>query len=549
MPVVPKYEVDQVALQPVQRPREQNYRSAQIDGAVGAATAGVGNVLFDIGLRERERADDAQLLGANRQLIESELELIDAPETGALSKRGRDALGLPEQVLPEWDKRVGNIEQGMNERVRARFRTLANDRRTDVQRKLGSHITRETDKFYAEETEANVAAGLNSIAVNYRDPDRVAREGELMTVATRAMLERSGASPVTVKAATDALTAKVRGTVLDQMLNARDYRGAVEYYKLNRDALGDQADEYGAKVNQAEMDVLETDETDRIVDQFGAGPAGIAEARNIADPVLRERVEGRIDRERVRAESAIALRDKALRTGAWQRMADVPPGTTALNQVFTPTEQLAINGQPGLRQELESEIDRRLKGLEIATDPRTVDTLSRMQAERPDQFKTLDLSTYYDKLAPADRQTWLQRQADMNDPGKAVQYATEAKQLDDAYYRLKIPAGTKGAKKRGEFDLAYNESKRVFVQQNKREPSDEERRTIINGLLLPMARPRSIMGVTLDPETVPSYRADPKRDAVPETERRLIVDAYRQIYNRAPTEVEIVTEYMGSSAQ
>lgn len=516
MPTVPSYEPNAVATE-VGRPNfARNNFDAGPAARAGRALSNAGGTLLNIGLVEQRKADDTQLLEANRKLTQWEIEALDKPETGALSRKGKDALGLPDTVLPAYDKYRSEIEAGLNARAKARFAAVADGRRQDVERKLFDHVGRQSDALNVAETEANAATALTSVAVNWKDPKRIETEADLGWAGQYALLERNGAPPAAVKMAREAWDAKVKGTVLDQMLANRDPL-ALDFYKQNRAALGATSDDYAKQVDQLQLQINETAETDRIVGQFGTGPEALSQARTITDPVLRERVESRIDREQMRVDRARTEADKAIRDYSWNVVGQLPVGAS-WRTAMTPKQQVAVQQQPGLAAELDREEDRRLAGTETRTNPNTYDLLQRLS---PEELATTDLTQYYGDLSPADRDSMAKRQAEARDPKKQAQFATEADQLTIAYGDLGL-IGEKKAAKRVEFEKAYREDLRVWMQNNKREPTAEERRKLINGLKLPFAKKNTFLGFETGTTQKPAYQITDKERgefSVPEEER------------------------------
>src|SRR5690606_18576603 len=221
--------------------------------------------------------------------------------------------------------RVSAIVARLNPRIAQRFQALAAGRRDDIQKALFRHVSEQGDFILKSEAEAYEATSLAAIAANADDPERVAAAQDRLWASKLATLTRLGATPEIIRAERAGLEAKVHGTLLDQYLAARDYPKAIAYYEANREALGERADEYGKQIEQARLVYEETATADRLIAQFGAGPAAIAQAKLIEDPVLRERVESRIDREAARRERLRNEGERITREQAWAKLEQSPP--------------------------------------------------------------------------------------------------------------------------------------------------------------------------------------------------------------------------------
>lgn len=546
MPVVPSYTPGQIENEPARLPRRQSPVDARVLATPGLALAQAGSTLGQIAVLEQRKAADTQVLGGNRALSQVEIDLWDNPQTGGSTKKGKDALGLPDSILPEFDKKRAEIEAGMNGEAKARFAAIADGRRQDLQRKVFDHVSRQSDALNLAETEANAQQSLTEVAVNWRDPQRVEAATDLGWAGQFARMSREGSPPEAIKVAREKWEGDVKGTVLDQMIANRDPT-AVEFYQQNRAALGVKSDEYAKQIDQLQLQINETKETDRIVGRFGSGPAAIAEARNILDPVLRERVENRIDREQVRLDRARTEADKQIRDTAWNVVGQLPPGVP-IESVLSPKQIVGINQVPGLRAELDREVDGKLKGTETKTVPATYE---RLQTMAPNDFAKVDLSKYNGELSPGDRDYFAKRQKEAQDPSKQAQFATENQQLDLVYGDLGIPAGTKGEAKRTAFDKAYREELRGWIANSKREPTAEERKKIMDSLMLPFVKERPwYQGGDVEKRNfqIPSTETKGFRPVVPDDARARYLERAKA-RKRSLSEAEIERLYLLEQGQ
>lgn len=545
MPTVPRYEPGQVRVENLPTARLQSQDVSSGLTSIGRGIQTVGAVVGDIARQEQEKADAAMLMEADRKLSAWEVEKLYAPETGYLNRRGKDALGLPDQALPEFDKLVSESETGMSDRVKLRYRQLAEGRRGDVQKQLYRHVSQQSDEILQSEAKAYEATALTNIAVHAGDAERVASETDRLWAAKLTTLTRMGATPEVIKAERQAMDANVHGAVLDQFLSRSDYTGAIAYYDQNREALGTRSDEYGKAVQQAKLIVQETSESDRIIAGFGTGPAAIAQARKIDDPVLRERVESRIDREAARRDRVQRDAEKAVRENAWSKVEQAPAGTD-LSAILTPQEFAALSEMPGVLADMERRTTARLQGLETKTDPRTFDELQRMMYGKPDVFAAADLTQHFGKLDPASRDYFAKAQASMREPSKQAEAASEDRQLATYVWGPlgMSSSGEKDAKARGEFFMAYEAEKRAFIDATGKAPNDVERKDIMQRLMLPMLQKdwlfdNEARAFQVKPGTESQYRAD-----VPAAEKTKIIDAFQRKVGRAPTELEIAQTYL-----
>lgn len=550
MPVVPRIGVGNTGIANLPGARLEAPDTSAGTEALTQGLRDVGRVAFQIGEQEREKADTAQLLEADRKLSQWEVDRLYTPETGLLNRKGKEAFGTPDEAMPEFDQLASETEAGLSDRAKLRFRQMANGRRADIERQLARHVAQQSDIVLKTEAAAHEQTALANIAVHAGDPERVATEVDRMWAAKLATLR--GMQPEVIKAERQGMMAAVHGGIIDQFLARQEYGRAVEYFEQNRDELGEQADEYARTVREASYVIKETEQSDRIMASLGSGPAAIAEARKIADPFLRERVENRIDREAARRERLENQYERGVREAAWSKMEAAPPGTE-LTAVFTPRELVQISGQPGLLQQMENRMTGRLRGLAVETDPRVLDRLHRLANTDQKAFATYPLEKDFDKLATQDRDYFLRVQAEIQKPDKAADYATEAQQLGVVYSDLGIsPTGQNGEKVRGQFMQAYLAEKQAFSLENKHPPNADDRQKIMDRLMLPFVKDRwPIFGgdVRARAFQVPAEERADFRAEVPEADRQQIVAAYESTYGRPPNELQIADYYRRAAAK
>lgn len=274
MPRVPQYQ-QQVNVQNLPSARERNFITPEVLGADIARGVGqVGNTMAGIWQKEQEKADVAAIMDADRQLAENELRLFNDPETGAYARRGRDTFGLPDQVFPEWDKQVADIEARLTPAQRDAFRRNATARRTDLQRGLSRHILQESERYYTDEAKASLTTAVDSAAANYTDPDRVETEAMRASRAVLAMPSMEGASPIVVNAAIKEARAQVYAGVVERLINTNP-KDAVSYFEGVADRLTPaQVARLEPKIIEARNTALAYNDADEALYGTGAAESG-----------------------------------------------------------------------------------------------------------------------------------------------------------------------------------------------------------------------------------------------------------------------------------
>jgi hypothetical protein len=120
------------------------------------------------------RQDQVAFLEGDRKMSAWENDALYNPQTGALSKRGKDAFAVPDEVGKAYDDYTQEVRKGLTtDRQRVAFDKAAASRRGDIDKTLAKHVFTEARKFEDTETENYVATAKQSAVNNYQDSARV----------------------------------------------------------------------------------------------------------------------------------------------------------------------------------------------------------------------------------------------------------------------------------------------------------------------------------------------------------------------------------------
>lgn len=174
---IPSYEQNRV--QPTGLPSARLTTRADPDAFGAGVARGLGalaGVANDIAQREIEKQDMAAVMAAERELQQWQNQALFDPEKGAFQQKGQSAFDLPERLLPEWDKRVGEIEGRLSERQRMKLRDRAGAMRVQMERDLLRHVGAQAEAFQSAETQAYVETRVNTALLYTKDPARFETE-------------------------------------------------------------------------------------------------------------------------------------------------------------------------------------------------------------------------------------------------------------------------------------------------------------------------------------------------------------------------------------
>lgn len=202
---------------------------------IGRAVGDVANVLVEQAKRDKDAADTAAVMEADRKLADWEISKVYGDD-GALRKKGRDTLGLPKQLSDDFDAFTGEVAGSLaNDTQRQAFANLSASRRPSLQRTLYAHSAQEMDSFYDQETKGYLDTSRNAAALNYNNPQRVQAEIERGSRAVLANAVQKGLPPEATKAALQQFTSMVHKDVALRMMDA-DPLAAKQYVDKNIDS-------------------------------------------------------------------------------------------------------------------------------------------------------------------------------------------------------------------------------------------------------------------------------------------------------------------------
>lgn len=250
MPRVTNYSGQQVEARPLPNAR---LTAAPDIGSAGA----VGNQLLRAGAEmyadEVRKQDEIAVLEADRKMSEWETKRLYDPQGGALTRRGKDAFGLPDQVGQELDETIGQIRGSLsNERQRMAFDRRAIARKTDINTALSKHVFSEIRKHDDAETENYIANSRQAAVLNYSNLERVGLEIERQRAAVIDYASRNGLGAEYVKQKIAQVHSDTHVNVIDRMLANGQDQGAKAYFdSVRTDIAGSDITKVEAKMQTA----------------------------------------------------------------------------------------------------------------------------------------------------------------------------------------------------------------------------------------------------------------------------------------------------------
>lgn len=465
VPVTPRTQLRAIPTTPMHA-RDTGDVQAFVDGAQS-----LGDVNTEALLREQEVRNADRLLAATAAVQEE----YRTFETGLRDRRGVNAWGVTTDVAKWWEEAAKRHTEGLENDVQRRhFGEQVTKLRAQS---LDTASTFESDQRRVSlDTSAKAArsAATNFAAANHMNPDAVESSKRDVLASLDITAHLNG---------WDSVTAAVeRGKALTdfhkQMIVAKidsDPSGAAAYFEAHKDEIDGTV---RSDVHEFVKKGAVREQAQAVVDDLERKP--LAEALRIA----REKYSGDLEDEVTRRLKERAAEDDAIIERGQRRAADDAWQIFGRSKKLSDIPLAMLNSLDGrTRIALEAEAKAQAEGARITTDWDTYYALKAQAIDAPAKFAATDLRTYFPKLDESERKYFIDLQQTVADPAKRHDVATWAAQLSSVHDEMGW-TGKDGAEKRGLFDRVAEAAVQAERRRLGREMNDEERRKVLDQLLI-----------------------------------------------------------------
>ena len=237
--LIPRTQGPSVELQ-----RSPNARNtAQVDlSPISRGVTQLAGIANDYLQQEKDRADLTAVMQARRELSDWEGQTFNpANENGIRKYQGKESLNASSALLPDLDKRVGEIRGRLTRDQQAKFDGIAGNFRVGVQDRLNGYADREYRAYESAERKATldtmgqdaVAAG---IAGDFGRQTQIANEA--LMIARQAYIA-DGFGPEAIKASERGIISNIHKQTIEGLMTSDPY-GAQSYLERFADQLSPQ---------------------------------------------------------------------------------------------------------------------------------------------------------------------------------------------------------------------------------------------------------------------------------------------------------------------
>jgi|SRR5215510_8429632 len=285
---------------------------------------------------KRQEAEEARQFANNMAVIDAQNKMdawrrdaIYDPQNGALTKKGKDAFGLPEQVDSDFEKMASDLGATMvTPEQKLGFARAAAQMRQQVQLETRRHVDREMQTYTAEETKARVANGIaqtirTSTAPDkdgHVDPSRGLAELNAVVDDFKSVAPQMGLTPGQIEEQErDIRTKAHEGTIRALLADNKPQAAKVYFEEVSSQVDPERHDEIKAMLKTGSVRADAQKETDRIVSdpKLTTLEQQRAEAKKISDPEVQDEVLSRIEHENAvkKQQEQQAREDSSIRVG------------------------------------------------------------------------------------------------------------------------------------------------------------------------------------------------------------------------------------------
>lgn len=393
MPRLP--DLTQLGKRPV--PQDRQGIARQDTTAAGAGLSQVGQVIGQIGEEIQKKNDEQAVFEARRKLDQWERDTLYDPEKGVVSKRGADALDLPNKIPAEYDKFAGEVGETLTSaRQRKVFQDMAQARRNQVADFTIRHAVQQKDVYEKGQINADLASSSERAVLLAANGSADAAKAELDVSSGRLMafLKARGASGEEIAASLKEHASKTHIATIATLVNNGKPLEAQQYLDANAGSMRvEDSTRASGLLKEGTMRAKAQGFADEVMPLDLGMEATLDKAREQfkADPLARDAAVHEIKTRFAEKEAARAQTVKALKDEGWSVVVD--RGTKGLTPAMT--ERLRIEAPEELRQMRDWELAKRRQAKADAEgkeqDPAVYYGLRMMAAENPDEFSKLDL--------------------------------------------------------------------------------------------------------------------------------------------------------------
>ncbi len=174
--------------------------------------------------KERESANRAAILEADKQLTDWQHNTLFNPEGGVYTRKGKNALDVTNGTLDQFEQAQAKIAESLStEDQRAMFGQIAAQRRESISRELNRYEFGERQRYYDDVDRGQLETAMQGAALNYNNPEKIAYYQNSAKQVLVNQAERNGMPPEMLQANLLQTNSSMSTAVISRMVDEDPY--------------------------------------------------------------------------------------------------------------------------------------------------------------------------------------------------------------------------------------------------------------------------------------------------------------------------------------
>lgn len=188
--------------------------------SVGRGLEEAGDVLQSVHDKVQAQARQTQLADAHNQIQALSLSLTHDPTNGAFTKQGKNAFGLDQQYLPQFDQKAAQIAQGIPDpKARLAFTNgVLPQVRNQLTEQLDTHELTQHQEYAGQTAQDSISLAAAAAAGNHNHPDIVASNKDTVLYNIDQLAALKGWSPEQKQFNQQKALTEFHSTIIDSMV-------------------------------------------------------------------------------------------------------------------------------------------------------------------------------------------------------------------------------------------------------------------------------------------------------------------------------------------
>jgi hypothetical protein len=402
MPVVPRLERQPVQSQALPGARVTTNAPAETFGGGAASGAEGFKIANDFIQKEKDKADNTATQELYVQLVKKKNDLMYNPTDGALTRQGKDSLGVGEEFNTKFEAMADEIEAGANnDTQRELFRKMRSKEGLELNSALEKHTFGEMEKHQDQTYQSLISTLHDDTVQNFgSDPSKIELNLGMAKSAAVEHAKRKGYDGTQTKALLTDIESQTHSSVMQSLLSKGDDLSAQAYFEKHKGNLSAKDGIHMEKVLEEGSTRGESQrQADEITSKSGSLKAAYDQARDIENPKVREATIQRIKEHFTIKESSDQMQRESMTRNAFQAL------EKSKGQQM-PSESAWLSLDNNQRKAIEERREQLLSGRPARTDMSVWYGLEKMAVDPVDKekFAKMDLMVVRPKLSDSDFQ-------------------------------------------------------------------------------------------------------------------------------------------------